>query len=75
MTLNPFSLAARAFYVPFKTAIKAAWNAAKADALAEIKAELPGDADMADVEKALAELREPVPVVEEVKRGKKAIAV
>lgn len=59
MTLNPFALAAKAFYTPFKTAILAAWNAAKSDALAEIRAGLPTDADVAEVNTVLTELREP----------------
>ncbi len=58
MTLNPFALAARAFYIPFKAAILAAYRAARADALTEIRAELPGDADFAEVATALAELRD-----------------
>ena len=73
MTLNPFSLAARAFYVPFKAAILSAWRAAKTDALAEIKAELPGDADLAEVATALAEMRDGAEAIEDApdRKGKK----
>jgi len=74
MTLNPFTLAAKAFYTPFKGAILAAFRAAKADALEEIRQELPTDADFAEVATALAELRDSTAKPEEGKRGRKALA-
>ena len=65
MTLNPFALAARAFYLPFKDAILAAWNAAKADAMTDIRASLPTDADFAEVGATLSRLRDSPAAIED----------
>ena len=74
MPLNPFALIAKAFYRPFKAAIIATYNAAKADALAEIQADLPTDTDFQEVAIALDEARDEQPLmlaIADKKRGKK----
>ena len=52
---NPFTLAAKAMYLPFRAAIRATWNAAVADEGAAIVAELEQFGE--SVEDALAEMR------------------
>ena len=74
MTLNPFSLVAKAFYSPFKAAILAAWNAAKSDAFTNIRNSLPTDVDFAEVNTVLTEVRQPAEAIEDdepKRRGKK----
>lgn len=72
MPLNPFVMIAKAFYVPFKAAILATWNAAKTDAFAEIRAGVPTDVDFAEVATALAEMRDaPDAIEDEPKRRRK----
>lgn len=53
MTLNPMTLAAKAFYALFKATILTAWQAAKNDAFAEIRASLPTDADLNEIRLAI----------------------
>ena len=71
MTLNPFGLIAKAFYAPFKGAILAAWNAAKTDAMTEIHASLPTDADFAAVGATLAQLRDGPEAIEDDEPAKR----
>lgn len=53
--LNPFVLAAKAMYWPFRAAIRSTWQAAVADEGAAIVAELEQFGE--SVEEALADLR------------------
>lgn len=69
MTLNQFTLVAKAFYAPFKAAILAAWNAAKEDAISEIRDQLPTDADVAEVAAALDAIR--TPAIEDAPKPKR----
>lgn len=62
-----FGLIAKLFYAPFKAGIMAAWNAAKADAFTEIRAQIQAETEPS-VDEALAEVR---PEAIEDKRKKK----
>lgn len=59
-----FGMIARLCYQPFKNAILSAWNAAKADAISEIRAEIQVETEADD---ALADLR---PAIEDKKKKK-----
>ena len=51
-----FGLITRTLYGPFKAAVLSAWNAAKADAFSEIRAEIQSETETSP-DDALADLR------------------
>lgn len=59
-----FGLIAKMFYAPMKSAILTAWNAAKADAFSEIRAEIQSETETSP-DDALADLR---PIEDKKKR-------
>ena len=54
-----FAMISRAFFGVFKAAILESWNAARESAFAEIKANLPTDADLAEARRELATISQP----------------